>query len=349
MDDLTARVEAIRATRPVACLVTVFEGHVELAAEVCARLAFPGLTPEAAATVRDKTLMHDRLTVTLGPGPTGRYAAVRGVGDALDFARRTGFPVVVKPRRLHSSMHVTPCRDTAELAAAVTRLQAAVPLFAENGGARAGLHVEEYLVGSNHSVDVVSLGDLAWPTPVVDVVTGADLGDDDFHHFARVTPSALPAEEQQAAMDLAVEAARALRIRPGVAHVELIRTAQGPRVVEVAGRPGGNRHRLLHAGRGIDLCRGYVDVLTGRRPRLHPTRDVPVAVATPYPSRAGVLGGFRGLDRVRGLRGVRSVETRAVVGETVGTPRDGAAPPLSVELVASSRGALMDDLAGLAA
>jgi ATP-grasp domain len=348
-DELVARVDAIRSVRAVACLVTVFEGHVELGAEVCARLGFAGLGRQSAAAVRDKTLMHQRLTDELGPGCTGRYAAVGGNEDALRFAKSTGFPVIVKPRRLYGSLYVTRCDDEAELAAAVNRLRANGPGGNANLGAPADLHIEEYLPGSNHSVEVVSLNGRAWPTPVIDVVTGADLGGDDFHHFARITPSALPPRQQHAIVDLAMKAAIALGVVPGVAHVELIQSAGHPRVVEVGGRPGGNRHRLLDLGRGIDLCRAYIDVLTARPPTLHATRDIPVAVATPYPLRAGILRGFRCLDRVHMLPSVRSVATRASIGERVGTAREGGDPPLSVELVGDNRDSLMTDLAALAA
>ena len=348
VEELVARVAAIAAVRPVSCLPVFFEGHVEAAAEVGAALGLPGLSPVAALAARDKAIMHERLTAVLGETSVARQVAVADHDAAAAFAERVGFPVVVKPRRLHSSLYVTPCHDRAQLDTAVSRLLASVPQWMESGDADTTLLVEEYLEGSNHSVDVVAVAGLAWPTPVVDVVTGADLGMNDFQHFARIAPSALSAEAAAELQELAVRATQALDLSPGVSHVEMIRTAAGPRVVEVGGRPGGNRHRLLYVGHGVDLCRAYVDVLRGRIPDLEPTVGRAVAVATPYPLQSGLFRGFNGLERVSGLRSVRTVSERVAPGDLVGSPRDGSRSPLSVELQAAERHLVTADLARLA-
>jgi hypothetical protein len=122
-DALTARVEAIRGTRSVPCVIALLERHISLAAEVCARLGLSGLAVETAGAVRDKTLMHDRLVARPDPNCTTRYDAVAATENALGFAAGAGYPVVLKPERLHSSMCVTLCRDTDELTAAAAMLQ----------------------------------------------------------------------------------------------------------------------------------------------------------------------------------------------------------------------------------
>ena len=323
----------------------LFEGHIEAAAGVSAELGYPAPDAATLLAVRNKTVMRDRLAARLGPACTGRYAEVTGLSAALAFAAGVGYPVVLKPAQLYHSLHVTPCADAGALRAAFGALMARLPGHADAlSDGRVLLQVEEYLHGSDHSVDVLTGSGSAWPTPVVDVLTGAMLGVADFHHFARISPSARSAAEQRQLQDLAVRACRAIGLRDGVAHVEMIWTADGPRLVELGARPGGSRHFLLHEGRGIDLVGGYVLALAGGSPEVTPTRNRPVAVVTPYPATAGRLRELRALDQLRGLASFASMSIRARPGDLIGSPLDGGRAPLAVRLACLSPAALRADI-----
>jgi hypothetical protein len=345
VDEICVRIEQIRQTWDVRCLPVVFEGHVELAALAARRLGYPALDERTVLAVRNKTVMRDRLVHALTPDCTGRYAGVSTLTDALMFAGDVGYPVVLKPAQLYNSLHVTPCSDAGALRAAFTDLMAKLPRHKDAlQDGRVSLQVEEYLHGSDHSVDVIAQAGTLRPTPVIDVVAGAACGAADFHHFARISPSTLPSDRQEALQELAVRATEALGIRTGAAHVEMIFTAAGPRLVEVAARPGGNRHFLLHRSHGIDLIGGYVAALSGRAPRLAVTRDHPVAVVTPYPVSTGRLRGFRDLDLVRDLPSYERLTTRLRPGDRIGTPLDGAPAPLVVQLSNADAATLRSDI-----
>lgn len=345
LDEICVRIGQIRQAWDVRCLPVGFEGHVELAALAARRLGYPALDERSALAVRNKTVMRNRLVHALGPNCTGRYAGVNTLEDALMFADKAGYPVVLKPAQLYHSLHVVPCSDAGDLRAEFTDLMTKIPGHAD--ALRDGfvpLQVEEYLHGSDHSVDVIAQAGSTWPTPVIDVITGATWGAADFHHFARISPSTLPPDRQEALRDLAVRATEALGIRTGVAHVEMIWTAWGPRLVEVAARPGGNRQFLLYRGRGVDLTGGYVAALSGTVPDLAPTHNRPVAVVTPYPVRAGRLRGFRDLHLVEELPGYERLTTRLRPGDHIGTPLDGAPAPLVVQLSHADAATLRSDI-----
>jgi hypothetical protein len=163
---------------------------------------------------------------------------------------------------------------------------------------------------------------------VVDVLTGRDIGIDDFHHFARLLPSRLDAEEERELARLAEEGCRALDLRTAAAHVEFI----GRRLGEIGARPGGNRPRILELAYGIDELHAYYQVLRGGAPDLRGDRRGAAAVVTPFARKNGTLRAIRHLDRLPGLPGYLYHEVRTQPGQETGLAKGGHRAPLYLEL-----------------
>ncbi|MYW01136.1 ATP-grasp domain-containing protein [Streptomyces sp. SID3343] len=330
-------------------LINIDEATVRLCAEVGRRLGLPALSPEAAYNVRSKSRMRELFLARIGAHTTCRTGAVRDRAEALDTAARIGYPVVLKPGNLYGSYFVTLCADPARLCDAYEHLATQLPGFAREHDitdVAAEILVEEFMPGTNHSVDCLAHDGTISTTPVVDVVTGADMGGTDFHHFARITPSSLDEATQTRMRELACQALRALGITVGVAHVEFIHTPQGPRLIEVAGRPGANRPILLRRAFGIDLMRSWAQTLRGARPcALRTITHNASAVVTPYPSTSGTLIDLRGLDALERLESVDRVVVRKQTGDVVTPRQDGARSMLRIEMQAPDRPTLDQDLA----
>ncbi|MEN3615753.1 ATP-grasp domain-containing protein [Plantactinospora sp. ZYX-F-223] len=347
LDAICKRVEAFRRRHHLESIINVDEGLVVKWAQVCARLGLPAISPAAAIAARSKSAMRRRFAEQIGEHVSVPSRAVASAGEALDFAAVVGYPVVVKPSNLWGSYFVTRCADDATLTRAVENLLARLPAYSAehaNDGAPVEVLIEQFMPGSNHSVECLALGNEVWPTPVVDVVTGADLGGDDFHHFIRRTDTRLSPEQQREMSDLACVAVRAMDITYGVAHVEFVHGPQGPRLIEVGARPGANRAMLLSAAYGINLFAGYRDVLRGVAPTLHPTRHGAAAVVTPFPQRAGALRGYRGLNRIRELPSTSRVDLNQQPGDIVRPRQEATLAPLRIEMHADTPQQLTDDL-----
>ena len=192
----------------------------------------------------------------------------------------------------------------------------------------------EYLQGCNTSIDCLAdrTGQV-YTTPVVDVLTGQDVGIDDFHHFARLLPSRLSLPEQAELARLAVAGVQALDLTTCAMHVEFI----GSRLGEIAARPGGNRPRILELGYGIEMLHAYYQILRGVTPDLQPAgnNSSAAAIVTPFPRRNGVLKTIRYLDRLASLPGYFYHEVRAQPGRQVGLAKSGFRAPLYVEIVSA--------------
>jgi hypothetical protein len=125
-------------------------------------------------------------------------------------------------------------------------------------------------------------------------------------------PSSLAPEQQDTILDAADKALRALDFRSGLAHTELMLTADGPRVIEVNARAGGALPYLFPMVSNVDLAREAAKVALGQEPV--PEAEFTgraVFVAPQHPVGVEVQR-VEGLDEVAVLPGVQAVIPLAV-------------------------------------
>ena len=332
---LAELIEVVRTVQQrcgVSCLFNVVEFYVAQTAAVAAALGLPSISSTAAGLCLDKSVMRARFQERIGVGAAARFHVVTSETELLTFAERFGYPVFLQPSNVSASMWST-CNNSAEMLLANYRamVEEVPQYYARIGqpGKSLTVVIAEYLEGSNTSIDCLMDGaGRVHTTPVVDVLTGKDVGIDDFHHFARIVPSRLSPLEQEELHRLATAGVQALDMTTAAAHVEFI----GSRLGEIGARPGGNRPRILDLACGIDLLHGYYQILRGETPDLRPTGQWAAAIVTPFPAKSGTLRAIQYLDRIPGLPGYLYHEIRAQSGQSVGLARSGYRAPLYIEL-----------------
>jgi biotin carboxylase len=348
LPELIQAVRGIQARFGIACLYNVIEFYVAQTADVAAALNIPCISPASARLCLDKSLMRRRFHERIGPRAAAAFQVVSSEAALMDFAAQTGFPVFLQPANVSASMWATRNTDADMLRRNYRAILSEVPRYYEKlgkKGTKLVVVVAEYLEGRNTSVDC--LADRAgrvFCTPVVDVLTGRDIGIDDFHHFARLVPSRLSASEQDDLARSAVAGVQALDMTSAAAHVEFI----GSRLGEIGARPGGNRPRILDLAYGLDLLHAYYQVLSGEVPDLRQNRSLAAAVVTPFPRKNGTLRAIRRLDQIPKLPGYLYHEVRGQPGQAVGLSSGGYRAPLYIELVSPNPGDVRRSVAQLA-
>ncbi len=231
-------------------ILTFSEARMPLTAALAELLSLTYHTPLTAERLADKYLQRLALHDAGLPGPTV-WEAPSPAAAGEDFARavaelagRVTYPAVVKPRRGTSSVATARADDALGLIDLVTRF----------GGQDGGLLVEEYLHdGSSTSpfaddmaVELLSQKGRVWHL----ATTGKFSYAPPFRGRGCFLPSHVdPATEAQL-FDGAEAALRAVGITDGFANVDMKLTPEGPRVVEVNGRLGGNVHVLMELAGG---------------------------------------------------------------------------------------------------
>lgn len=222
-------------------IITTDEASVIATALLAQSLNLPGLSVEAARSSRNKLLMREAHRKHGAPHP--EFARCDSVEDALEFADRVGYPVVIKPTLGSDSEHVYRVDDAQQLARrfaeAMSGNNSHSHRFAEVECDEMGPHTlltEAFLQGPEHCVEAIIEGGDLYIGSIADRLSmEMDVFDNDLYS----TPTALPAEQIAAVAKAIFLGAKAQGIERGVLHAELRFHDGKPYIVEIAARPGG--------------------------------------------------------------------------------------------------------------
>ncbi|MGW1564111.1 ATP-grasp domain-containing protein [Streptomyces sp. NPDC002144] len=308
-------IKAFAAHTPLAGVCTYLEHHVEFTAHLAGQLGLPGNPPATMAACRDKALTRSRFAEH--GVPSARSVLVADEDDAVEQARRIGYPVVVKPRGMGGSAGVLRADHDASVREAFHSAMWETVLGLDAYAAR-GVLVEEYLEGPEISAETV----------VVDhqvrivAVTRKQLGREPrFVETGHMVDARDPLLGDDAVTQTVTDAVQALGIERGVLHVELRLTDRGPALIEVNGRPGGDLIPLLvEEATGIDLMAAAAALACGTRPELSATRQRVAAVQFLYPAFTGRHGPVPPLTDLRAQPWLERLVWTRHLGEMVTAP-----------------------------
>jgi biotin carboxylase len=290
---------------------------VELTARIADRLGLPGLSPAAARRARHKVEMKAAAAPT---GLVGRNARVTGPADLPPALAAVGFPAVLKPAAAAGSFGIFEVRDAAQARAAYDRLAALLPDVPApwRGGGAGELILDEYLDGPEFSVEGWVAGGAVTIAAVTDKTTT-----DPYHLEVRhVLPAALPGADEAAVRAGAEQVVRALGLDHCAFHLECKLTPRGVRLIEVAGRPGGDyiASHLVPLATGIDLHAACVRIACGQRPPEPEPGRLYAGVRFVLADRPGRLAGVDGLAEALALSRVEQVFPELPPGAPVRLP-----------------------------
>lgn len=221
------------------------------------QLELPGIQPPVASLFTDKYLMRQQL---LGCGlRMPRYRLVRTIGEAGDFARQHGFPIVLKPRRSWASMGVVKVNRISELADAFR--------VSRSAASSDGLLAEGYVDGTEVTVEGLTLDGCYRALATSDK--------QHYQHSPCVARSlSYPANLSPKVHDTLISAAREvsdqLALQDGLSHMEFRIQGDQPFLIEAAARGGGHgiSSVLLPHLTGVNPARLLVRHLLGNRQSL---------------------------------------------------------------------------------
>src|SRR5262245_17370225 len=232
VEGVLAAVEALDGT-PIAGLYTHCDYNLPLVAAAARHLGLPGLSPEAAATARDKLTTRTVCAQAGIPAPRHVYAST--LAEAIEAGRSVGFPCVVKPMTESASTGVSKAFHDDDIADRFAVLTASA-VDARGQPRRPGVLVEEFALGYEVSVETVTYQGKTVLLGVTDKVPPAAPY---FEETGDTFPSALPPAVTKDLAETALAALKAIGFDFGAAHTEVKMTTDGPKLIEVNARIGG--------------------------------------------------------------------------------------------------------------
>ncbi|MEU1401383.1 ATP-grasp domain-containing protein [Streptomyces sp. NPDC005728] len=342
--DLARTVEQLRPYAPVA---VVAGGEYGVAFADTLSEALGGTVPTNGTALsrarRDKAEMAER--VRAAGLRTARQLRAETEAELVEWHRKTGGRIVVKPLSSAGGDGVSFCDTPEESAAAFRSLVGAPDIFSLPNTA---VLAQEYLVGTEYIVNTVSRDGLhhaaeIWSSSRYSVNGVRDL-----------SGACFIVERQGKVQDQLVEYAfgvlDALGIRHGPAHVELKLTPEGPCLIEAGARlSGGDLPHYAHLATGESQLDWTVDAYVRPR-RFAARRGQPytidqyfawVALISPL---AGKLRKYRNTDEIRSLESFREMwELVRPGGELVRTVDD-TTYPVIINLMHDTEAVLQRDM-----
>ena len=232
---ILAAANSLGCAHQISGVVTWVEKLVVQTAEIARGLGLPAMPVEAAVACRDKA--EQRAKFDLAGVPSARHRLVHTTHQAQTAAAELGYPLIVKPRSRAASVGVRMVTDDTELLAALRFVHHTDREYPAYGGFGAGTLIEELLRGPEISVDSWVLDGQVVPFVTASKRTGFSPY---FVETGHVVEAPLDPVVAARVHDVVAAANRALGVDRCITHTELVLSEDGPRVVEVNGRLGGD-------------------------------------------------------------------------------------------------------------
>jgi formate-dependent phosphoribosylglycinamide formyltransferase (GAR transformylase) len=271
-------------------LEAVVEAHMMTAARVREKLGIPGTSVQTTFLCRDKPSMKEALRAA--GVPCAQSLGSADPAEIRDFAKRVGFPLIIKPRDGAGASGTIRVDDDAGLERALSE-----------SGVRDGrsVAVEEFIEGHEGFCDTLAIdGKIA-------------------HHFiTHYYPNVLEAmrtrwispqfiatnrvDEAPAyreVIEMAQKVITALGIGTSATHMEWFVGPKGLKFSEIGCRPPGVRAwDLYNVGNDMDLYREWAMFMSHGRPSQRPSRRLAAGIIALRPDRDGRIAGYEGVDAV---------------------------------------------------
>jgi biotin carboxylase len=172
------------------------------------------------------------------------------------------------------------------------------------------------MVGPEVSVEII-----VWQgTPhVLQITDKLTTGAPHFVEMGHSQPSRLPVADQEKIKDLACRAVKAVGIDNGPAHVEIMLTKDGPKMVELGARMGGDciTTHLVPLSTGVDMIKATMDICLGLTPDIEPKFQKGSAIRF-FDVVPGTITAIEGVEEAKAIPGVQEISFTKQIGDTVG-------------------------------
>ena len=307
----TIDIEGVTATakefEPDGIMTLATDMPMRSIARACEELGLCGISFDTAVKSTDKGEMIKAFEVNGVEHPW--YFILSEPSELDKIINKISFPCISKPTDNSGSRGVMLIHNEAELRDAVA--------YSSKNGRGGSVIVEEYLRGPEVSVEIITIDDNPHVLNVTDKLT---TGAPHFVEMGHNQPSMLAERDVEEIKDLARRAVKAVGIKNGPAHVEIMLTENGPRMVELGARMGGDciTTHLVPLSTGINMIEATIRIACGEAPDIEKKFNKGSAIRYFNPP-VGVIKDILNVEEALKIDGVHEISFVKKIGDSVGT------------------------------
>lgn len=175
--------------------------------------------------------------------------------------------------------------------------------------------VEEYMEGPEVSVEALTI---EGETTVIAITDKLTTGAPYFVEMGHSQPSIFPKSIQEAIIKTTLLTIEAIGIKNGPSHTEIKITNEGPKVVEIGARLGGDNitSYLVPLSTGIDMIESCIKIALGEKTNIKRLFNKGAAIRYLNPRKGKVIG-ISGVEEAKQTRGIKNLTIRLKTGDFI--------------------------------
>lgn len=274
-------------------------------AAACSVLDIPGISYETALKATDKEKMIKAFKAHGISSPW--FFSISKDENIDEVISKIKYPCIFKPADNSGSRGVYLVESSDNVSKAL--------IHSRNNSRNGMVIIEEYMKGPEVSVEVLMVEGEEHILAVTDKITTGAPG---FVEMGHTEQSQLDRDSIDKIKKLSGDALRAVGVMNGPGHVEIILTNEGPKMVELGARLGGDfiTTDLVPLATGIDMLALVLKMACGERPDIVPLYDKGSAIRF-ISAEEGVIEEILGINEAKGCKGIVKIELLKNIGDTV--------------------------------
>ena len=306
--DEQAIVEAAKKHKIDGIMTLATDMPMRSVAAVAKEMNLIGIDADTAFKATNKVEMRRALQSCGVPIP--RFFKVTNEKEYIEVVKQFNVPFIVKPADSSGSRGIFEIIDITDKQLIKEAYYYCKP-FSRGGD----VIVEEYMSGPEVSVETLSIDGVCHVIQITDKLT---TGAPHYVEMGHSQPSRHSKEISENISKVAKAANKALGITDGPSHTEIIVTSEGPKIVEVGARLGGDNitTHLVPLSTGVNMVECCIKIALGEKPDIKPKWNKGAAIRY-FEQNAGVVKNIIGINEAKQISGIQDISIVHGIGEEV--------------------------------
>ncbi len=301
--DIEAAVEAAKRHHIDGVMTLATDMPMRTVAAVAKECGLVGVNEDTAIKATDKSVMREALKAAEVPIP--KFFRVTNEEEFKKAVNMIDGSFMVKPADSSGSRGILKVDDRIDIESAYEYTMQ----FSHNGI----VVVEECMIGPEVSVETLAIDGEVHVIQITDKIT---TGAPHFVEMGHTQPTRLDCAEE--IKKVAIAANKAVGIENGPSHTEIIVTKDGPKIVEIGARLGGDciTTHLVPLSTGVNMVEACIRIALGEKPDIIPRLHCGSAIRY-FQQHAGVVKSIEGIEEAEKMPGIKQISIVHGIGETI--------------------------------
>lgn len=309
-NDISTVLESAKRHKIDGIMTLASDMPMRTVAKVSNELGLVGISEETAYKATNKAAMRAALKACSVPIP--EYYKVTNETEFMDAVHKLqsqGYKIIVKPADNSGSRGVDLISDY------TNQKLKEVFTYSKQFSRSGELVIEEFMEGPEVSVETLAVNGEYYVIQITDKLT---TGVPYFVEMGHSQPAQLSKANQEEIKKIAIAANKAIGIKDGPSHTEIKITKDGPKIVELGARLGGDNitTHLVLLSTGINMVEACINIVLGEKPNIENKFALGSAIRY-IPQKTGLIKNFSGIEEAKTISGVKAITFVHGIGDSV--------------------------------